>query len=161
MFKTPDFWILVSFVIFMGLLIWKRVPGMVLAALDARAEKIKQQLDEAQKLREEAQALLSEYERKRKDAEKEAESIVTQAKAEAETYATETRAKLEDSMARRTKMAEDKIAQAEAEAVKEVRSVAADVAIAAATSVLTDATKGTKGDKLIDDSIALIKTRLN
>ncbi len=161
MLKSAEFWVLVSFLIFMGLLIWKRVPSMVLSALDARAEKIRQQLEDAQKLREEAQTLLSEYERKRKDAEKEAEGIVTQAKAEAETYAAETRAKLEDSMARRSKMAEDKIAQAEAEAVKEVRAAAADVAISAATAVLADATKGTKGDKLIDDSIALIKTRLN
>ncbi len=161
MLKSPEFWVLVSFLIFAGLLIWKRVPAMVTDALDARAEKIRQQLEDAQKLREEAQALLSEYERKRKDAEKEAEGIVTQAKAEAETYAAETRAKLEDSMARRTKMAEDKIAQAQAEAVKEVRAAAADVAITAATAVLADVTKGTKGDKLIDDSIALIKTRLN
>ncbi len=161
MFKSAEFWVAVSFVIFMGLLIWKRVPAMILNALDARAEKIRQQLEDAQKLREEAQALLSEYERKRKDAEKEAEGIVIQAKAEAETYATETRAKLEESMARRTKMAEDKIAQAQVEAVKQVRSAAASAAIAAATSVLADSTKGASGDKLIDDSIALIKTRLN
>lgn len=161
MLKTPEFWVAVSFFIFVGLLIWKGVPGMITGALDARAEKIKQQLADAEKLREEAQALLSEYERKRKDAEKEAEGIVTQAKAEAETYAAETRAKLEDSMARRTKMAEDKIAQAQSEAVKEVRAAAADVAITAATAVIADATKGAKGDKLIDDSIALIKTKLN
>jgi len=161
MFNTPDFWVAVSFFIFMGLLVWKGVPGMVISALDARAEKIKQQLADAQKLREEAQNLLAEYERKRKDAEKEAQSIVTQAKAEAENFATETRAKLEDSMARRAKMAEDKIAQAQAEAVKQVRAAAAEIAISAATTVIADAAKGAQGDKLIDDSIALIKTRLN
>jgi len=161
MFKTPEFWVAVSFFIFVGLLVWKGVPGMITTALDARAEKIKQQLDDAQKLREEAQSLLAEYERKRKDAEKEAQGIVTQAKAEAESYAAETRAKLEDSMTRRTKMAEDKIAQAQAEAVKEVRAAASELAISAATSVIAEATKGAKGNKLIDDSIALIKTRLN
>ena len=161
MFKTPEFWVAVSFFIFVGLLVWKGIPGMVTAALDTRAEKIKQQLDDAQKLREEAQSLLAEYERKRKDAEKEAESIVSQAKTEAEFYATETRAKLEDSMARRTKMAEDKIAQAQSEAVKEVRAAASELAISAATSVIADATKGAKGNKLIDESIALIKTKLN
>jgi len=161
MFKTPEFWVAVSFFIFVGLLVWKGVPGMITAALDARAEKIKQQLDDAQKLREEAQALLADYERKRKDAEKEAQGIVTQAKAEAESYAVETRVKLEDSMARRTKMAEDKIAQAQSEAVKEVRAAASELAISAATSVIADATKGAKGNKLIDESIALIKTKLN
>lgn len=161
MLKTPEFWVAVSFFVFVGLLIWKGVPGMITSALDARAERIRQQLADAQKLREEAQDMLSEYERKRKDAEKEAEGIITQAKAEAEAYAQETRAKLEESMARRTKMAEDKIAQAQAEAVNEVRAAASELAITAATSVISDATKGAKGNKLIDESIKLIKTQLN
>jgi F-type H+-transporting ATPase subunit b len=161
MFKTAEFWVAVSFFIFVGLLIWKGVPGMITSALDARADKIKAQLDEAQKLREEAQILLAEYERKRKDAEKEAQSIVDQAEKEAESFAVEARVKLKDSMARRTKMAEDKIAQAEAQAVKEVRAAAADLAITAATTMVADSAKGAKGNKLIDESIALIKTRLN
>lgn len=161
MFKTPDFWVAVSFFIFCGLLIWKGVPGMITSALDARAERIKNQLDEAQKLREDAQAMLAEYERKRKDAEKEAQGIVDQAKSEAENFAVEARAKLKESMARRTKMAEDKISQAEAQAIKEVRAAAADLAITAATTMVGEAAKGAKGNKLIDESIALIKTRLN
>ncbi len=161
MFKTPEFWVAISFFLFVGLLIWKGVPGMITGALDARAERIKNQLDEAQKLREEAQNLLAEYERKRKEAEKEAEGIIAQAKVEAEAMAIETREKLVESLARRTKMAEDKIAQAEAQAVTEVRSAAADLAIAAASDMVEQATKGAKGNKLIDESIALIKTRLN
>ncbi len=161
MFKTPEFWVAISFFLFVGLLIWKGVPGMITGALDARAERIKNQLDEAQKLREEAQNLLAEYERKRKEAEKEAEAIIAQAKVEAEAMAIETREKLVESLARRTKMAEDKIAQAEAQAVTEVRSAAADLAIAAASDMVEQATKGAKGNKLIDESIALIKTRLN
>ena len=161
MFKEAEFWVGVSFFIFVGLLIWKGVPGMITSALDARAERIKNQLDEAQKLREEAQNLLAEYERKRKDAEKQAEGIIAQAKLEAENIATEARAKLVESLARRTKMAEDKIGQAETQAVNEVRSAAAELAIAAASDMVVESTKGAKGNKLIDESIALIKTRLN
>lgn len=161
MFKTAEFWVAVSFIIFCALLIWKGVPGMITSALDARAERIRKELDEAQKLREEAQQILAEYERKRKEAEKEAEGIVEQAKSEAETFAIETRAKLRESIERRTKMAEDKIAQAEANAVNEVRAAASELAINAASDMISDATKGAKGNKLIDDSIALIKTRLN
>ncbi len=161
MFKSAEFWVAVSFFIFIGLLIWKGVPGMIANALDARAERIKQQLDDAEKLREEAQNLLAEYERKRKDAEKQAEGIIAQAKLEAESMAVEARAKLEESLARRTKMAEDKIGQAEAQAVNEVRSAAAELAVNAASDMVKQAAKGAKGNKLIDESIALIKTRLN
>lgn len=161
MLKTPEFWVAVSFVLFIGILIWKKVPGLVIGALDSRAERIANELAEAQKLREEAQQLLADYERKRKDAARQAESIVEQAKAEAESYAAETRAKLADSIARRTKMAEDKIARAEANAIKDVRAAASELAIDAAGDMIAVATKGAKGNKLIDESIALIKTRLN
>ena len=161
MFKTAEFWVAVSFFIFVALLIWKKVPSMVTSALDARAEKIRSQLDDAQRLREEAQALLAEYERKKADAEKEAEGIVAQAQREAERFAEEARAKLEASMERRMQMAEDKITRAKEQAIKEVRSKASDLAISVATSLVTEKAQGAHGNKLIDNSIKLIKTSLN
>lgn len=161
MLKTPEFWVAVSFVLFIGILIWKKVPGLVISALDDRAERIANELAEARKLREEAQQLLADYERKRKGAASQAESIVEQARSEAELYAAETRAKLADSIARRTKMAEDKIARAEAGAIKDVRAAASELAIDAASDMIAAAAKGAKGNKLIDESIDLIKTRLN
>ncbi len=159
--STPEFWVAVSFFLFIGLIIYLGVPGKVAAALDARAKRISDELAEANRLREEAQALLSEYQQKRQEAEKEAENIIAQAKAEAENYAAETRRKLAETVERRTRMAEQKIASAEALAVKEVQSAASDLAIAAATDMIMAETQGDKGSKLVDDSIAALKRQLN
>ena len=161
MLKEPEFWVAVSFVIFAGLLIWKGVPGLVARSLDARAERIKRELEEAQKLREEAQELLASYEHRREEAEKEAEEIIIQARAEAENYATEARRKLEESLKRRSQLAEDKIAQAEAAAIKDVRATAADIAVKAATAIIAKQATGSRADKLIDQSIKLVKSQLN
>ncbi len=161
MLATPEFWVLASFVLFIGLLVYLNVPGKVAALLDARAARIARELDEARKLREEAQGLLADYERKRRDAEKEAEAIVIQARAEAEAFAAETRQKLTESIERRGRMAEEKIAQAEAQAVKEVRSVAAELAIAAASRIIAGEVQGAKADQLIDVAIADLKDRLH
>jgi F-type H+-transporting ATPase subunit b len=161
MLATPEFWVLVSFVLFIGLIVYLKVPGKVTAMLDERAERISRELDDARKLREEAQGLLAEYERKRRDADKEAEAIIAQAREEAEAFAVETRQKLVEMVERRGHMAEEKIAQAEAQAVKEVRAAAAELAIAAATRIISDEVQGAKADQLVDASIADLKDRLH
>jgi F-type H+-transporting ATPase subunit b len=161
MLATPEFWVLVSFVLFIGLIVYLKVPGKVTAMLDERAARISRELDEARKLREEAQGLLADYERKRRDADKEAEAIIAQAREEAEAFAVETRQKLVEMVERRGNMAEEKIAQAEAQAVKEVRAAAAELAIAAATRIISDEVQGARADQLVDASIADLKDRLH
>ncbi|MGI9481389.1 MAG: F0F1 ATP synthase subunit B [Hyphomicrobiales bacterium] len=161
MLSTPDFWVGVSFLLFIALLIWKKVPAMITNALDERAERISAELEEAKKLREEAQALLADYQRKKTEAEKEAEAIVAQAKSEAEAYSVEARKKLAESLERRTQMAEQKIAQAETAAMKEVRAVASELAIDAAGKIIAGEVKGAKATSLIDESIAAVKNKLN
>jgi len=161
MLATPEFWVLVSFVLFIGLIVYLKVPGKVTAMLDERAERISRELDEARKLREEAQELLADYERKRRDADKEAEAIIAQAREEAEAFAVETRQKLVEMVERRGNMAEEKIAQAEAQAVKEVRAAAAELAIAAATRIISDEVQGARADQLVAASIADLKDRLH
>ena len=161
MLATPEFWVLVSFVLFIGLIVYLKVPGKVTAMLDERAERISRELDEARKLREEAQGLLAEYERKRRDADKEAEAIIAQAREEAEVFAVETRQKRAETSERRGHMAEEKIAQAGAQASTEVRAAAAELAIAAATRIISDEVQGAKADQLVDASIADLKDRLH
>ena len=161
MFHEAETWVAVAFVIFVGLAIYLKVPALVAKMLDERADKIGRELAEAKRLREEAQALLAEYQKKRVEAEKDAANIIAQAKVEAESYSVETRRKLAETIERRTKQAAQKIAQAEAAAVKEVRTVATDAAIAAASKLVGEAVKGAKGVKLVDESIAAVKSRLN
>ena len=131
------------------------------AGLDSRADRIRKELDHATQLRKDAEALLAEYKQKRLDAEKEAASIISAAKADAEEYAAETRRKLTESLERRSKQAEQKIAQAEAAAIKDVRNVATDLAIAASHHLAAEAAKGAKGADLIASSIDAVKNRLN
>jgi F-type H+-transporting ATPase subunit b len=161
MLATPEFWVLVSFVLFIGLLLYLGIPGKVAAMLDERAARIASELEQARKLREEAQGLLADYERKRRDAEKEAEAIIAQAREEAEAFAVETRQKLTETVERRGRMAEEKIAQAKAQAIKEVRAAAAELAIAAATRIIAEEVKGAKADQLVEASIANLKDRLH
>ncbi len=155
------FFALVALILFLGIVFYVKAPAKVSAMLDDRSKGIAKDIDDARKLRTEAEALLNEYKQKRADAVKEAESIVSQAKREAEAYAAETRVKLDDMLARRTKQAEQKIAQAEATAAKDVRSAATDAAIAAATKLIGEAAGGAKGSKLVSESIAAVKARLN
>jgi F-type H+-transporting ATPase subunit b len=126
---------LLAFVIFLGILVKFGVPKMALSALDERSDRIKQALDEAQRLRSEAQAVLAQYQKKRVEAEKEAQAIIVNARIEAERLAGEAKGKVEEFIARRTKMAESKIAQAEAQALADVRAAAADAAVAAAEKI--------------------------
>jgi F-type H+-transporting ATPase subunit b len=155
------FFALVALIIFLVIAAYAGAFRQMGAGLDSRAARIQKELDDAARLRKEAEALLAEYKQKRLDAEKEAAGIVAQAKADAEDYAAETKRKLAESLDRRAKQAEQKIAQAEAAAVKDVRNAATELAIAAAQSMVAEAAKGAKGADLIADSIAAVKARLN
>ena len=158
---NPSFWVGVSFFGFVGLLIYYGVPGLIGKALDDRADRIRQELDEARRLREEAQALLADYQRKREAAEEEAKAIVEQARREADALASETRKGLIETLERRTKLAEEKIARAEAQALADVRSVAVDTAVAAAERVLRGKVAPTTGAGLVEQSIRNLKGKLN
>ena len=160
-FHEAESWVLVAFLLFIGLLVYLKVPAMATKMLDDRGLRIAKELDDARKLRAEAEALLKGYETKRAEAEKLAADIVAQARSDALEYAAESRRKLGEQLARLTSQAEQKIAQAEAAAVKEVRNVVTDIAIAAAQHLTPDAVKGNKAASLIDESIAAVKTRLN
>ena len=158
---NPEFWVMVAFFIFMGLLAYMGVPKLLAKALDDRADGIRRELDEARRLREEAQQLLTDYQKKARDAEAEAKSIIDQARIEAEAMAKETRKGLVESLERRTKQAEDKIARAEAQALSEVRATAVNTAMAAAEKMLKARVPGQVGDNLIDQSIKDLKGKLN
>lgn len=156
-----ELWVAVAFLIFVGILVYVGVPGMILNALDERGKRIKSELEEARRLRDEAAKLLAEYQGKHRQAESEAAAIVASAKAEAERTAAEAKAKVEEFVARRTRMAETKIAQAEAQAVADVRAAAAEAAVAAAERILTESVKGKLADDLLARGIEDVKTKLN
>jgi F-type H+-transporting ATPase subunit b len=154
-------WVLLGFLVFMGILVYLKIPAKLTAALDSRAAKIRSELEDARRLREEAAALLTEYQKKRGEAEAEAEAIITQARRESEALAEEARSRIGDYVARRTKAVEQRIAQAEAQAVAEVRSRAVDVAAAAAAQILRDKAAGQTGEELINRSIETVRKNLN
>ncbi len=155
------FWVFLGLVVFIALLVYMKIPGKLVAAIDQRTAKISSDLEDARRLREEAQALLGEYQRRRGEAEGEAQAIIAQARREAEALTEEARIRIEDFVTRRTKAVEQRIAQAETQAVAEVRSRAIDVATAAASRILADKARGQTGDELIDRSIAAVRTNLN
>lgn len=155
-----SFFAMVGLVIFVGMMIYFGVPGIIGKMLDGKIKQIEDDIAEARRLREEAAALLVQYEQKRVAAEKEAEGIIAAAKEEAERIASEAQASLTDLVARRTKAVEDKIAQAEAHAVAEVRARSADLAVEAARVVLSDE-MNKNGGKVIDAAIADVGNRLN
>ena len=154
-------WALIALVIFIGICIYVKVPGMVSKSLDTRAARISNELDEARKLREEAQALLAEYQKKRKEAEQEAAAIVEAAKREAEILATEAQQRTEEYVTRRTVLAEQKIGQAEREAIAEVRSSAVDLAVEAARKLLAGHADAKAGADLFKASLQEVKSKLN
>ena len=149
MFHEAETWVAIAFLVFVALLAYLGVHKQIVAALDNRANKIKAELNEAKKLKDEAMALLAQYQKKRQEAETEAQSIITGAKAEAERLSVEAKVKAEEFVTRRTKMAEQKIAQAEAQAVADVRAAAADAAVAAAEKILAEQAKGDVANQLI------------
>jgi len=156
-----EFWVAIAFVLFVAVLFKLGAHRVIIGALDDRGARIKAELDEARRVREEAQALLADYQRRRGEADREAEAIVVAARAEAERLAAEAKTKVEDFVARRTKMAETKIAQAEAQALADVRAAAADAAVAAAERILSDTAKGKVADDLMAQGIRDLKAKLN
>ena len=155
------FWVGAAFLLFVGILFYLKVPGMLTKALDDRAQKISDDLEAARQLREEAQALLANYERKQRDALSEAEEIIAYAKEEALREADIAAKKLDEAIARRQQSALDKIAMAEAQAEKEVRDAAIEIAISAATAVVAQQVKGERADALIATATADLGRHLN
>jgi len=161
MFAEPEFWVAVAFVILMAVFVYFGIHRTVLTALDHRSERIRAELDDARRLKEEAAKLLAEYKSRRAGAEREAEEIISGARADAERIATEAKTKLEDFVTRRTKTAESKIALAEAQALADVRAAAAEAAVAAASTILSQSVKGSVADDLLAKGIAEVKAKLN
>lgn len=156
-----EFWVAVSFVVFVIVLGYFGTHRLIVDAIDRRNARIKAELDEARRLRDEAESLVAEYRRKQREAEREAEAIIASAKAEAERTAEENHAKMQDFVARRTKIAETKIAQAEAQALADVRAAAADAAVAAAERILREQATGKIADGLLARGIEDVKAKLN
>lgn len=148
-FSDPTTWAMLGLFIFLGVLVWQKVPGLIAKQLDGRADAIRTELEEARRLREEAQELLASYQRKQREAEAEADGIISQAKKDAKAMRAEARKELAERLDRRTAMAEQRIAQAEAHAAQEIRALAADLAVDAAAKLLGE--KLTK--KQISDQI--------
>lgn len=158
---NAETWVLVAFIIFVGILVYAGVPRLITKALDDRAAAIREQLNEARKLREEAQRKLAEFERQHADVEREAAAIVDRAKREAEAAAVDAKAAIEASVAQRLQSAEDQIAMAEAEAVRAVRNQAVDAAISATRRVLATSVTAEHQSSLIDAAITDIASRPN
>lgn len=153
--------VLISFLIFVGVLLYFKVPALVGGILDQRADKIRADIDEARKLREEAQTLLASYERKQKEVEAQAAKIVSSARDEAQAAGEQAREDLKASVARRVQAAEDQIASAEQAAVAQVRDQAISVAVAAARGIIADKLSAAEAGKLIDASIADVGEKLH
>jgi F-type H+-transporting ATPase subunit b len=161
MFAEPEFWVAVAFFILMGVFAYLGVHRTVLTTLDHRRDRIKAELDDARRIKEEAAKVLEQYKARCASAEREAAEIITGARAEAERIASEAKAKMEDFVARRTKTAENKIALAEAQALADVRAAAADAAIAAASTILSQSVKGEVADDLLAKGIQDVRAKLN
>ena len=157
----PEFWVAVSFFIFIGVLVYFGVHMKVVSALDARALLISKELEEARRLREEAENVLADYRRKLGDVVTEVDNITALATTEAKTLAAETRQSLKEYFDRRIKLAEEKIARAEMEAVRELRSIAVDAAIAAAQNLIAAKLTPDRAKKLVSESIKALKSKLN
>ncbi|WP_307233221.1 F0F1 ATP synthase subunit B [Pararhizobium capsulatum] len=161
MTSLATFWAFVGLVLFFVLIAYLKVPGMMAKALDERAGRITHELAEAKRLREEAQALLVEYQKKRKEAEAEAGNIVAVAEREAASLTADAKAKTEEFVTRRTALSEQKIRQAESDAINAVRATAVDIAIAAAESVIVSKSDAATQSALFAKAVSDVKTRLN
>jgi len=158
---NTDFVVLIAFLVFIGVLIYFKVPAMIVGMLDKRAEGIKSELEEARALREEAQKVLATYERKQKEVQEQAERIIAHAKEEAQLAADQAKAELKKSIARRLAAAEDQIASAEASAVRDVRDQAVQVAISVARAAIAAQMTAAEGNKLIDAAIGEVEAKLH
>lgn len=159
--NNTDFVVLIAFLLFIGVLLYLKVPGLVAGILDNRSAEISKELDEARSLREEAQAILASYERKQREVAEHAEQIVAHAKVEAAAAAEQAKSDLKDSIARRLQSADAQIASAEQAAVKEVRDTAISVAIAAAREVIAKSMTAKDSGALIDTAISDLGRKLN
>lgn len=158
---NTNFIVLLAFILFILVLMYFKVPGMMGKMLDKRAEDIQSELDEARTLREEAQALLASYERKQQEVKDQSDRIVAHAKEEASLAAEQAKVDLQKTIARRLKAAEDQIASAEASAVKDVRDQAIAIAVGVANDVIAKKMTATEGNKLIDAAIAEVDAKLH
>ncbi len=158
---NTDFVVSIAFLIFVGVLLYFKVPGLIGGMLDKRAEGIKSELDEAKALREEAQSLLASYERKQKEVQEQADRIVAAAKEEAANAATAAKDDIAKSITRRLAAAEEQIASAEASAIKDVRDQAIAVAVGAAKDVIAKQMDAKSAGALIDDAIATVGEKLH
>jgi F-type H+-transporting ATPase subunit b len=161
MFFDPETWVAIAFVILMVVFGYLGVFKKAMAALDHRADRIKAELDDATRLKQEAAKVLADYKARTASAEREAADIIANAKSEAERIATEAKAKVEDFVARRTKTAEGKIALAEAQAVADVRAAAAEAAVQAASTILSKSVRGQVADDLLAKGITEVRQKLN
>jgi F-type H+-transporting ATPase subunit b len=161
MLHEAEFWVALGFLAFLALMGYIGVHRQIAKSLDERADRIKAELDEAKKLKDDAAALLADYQRRREQAEHEAADIIADAKVEAERLAAEAKAKVEEFVARRTNMAETKIALAEAQAAADVRAAAAEAAVAAAEKILAQQAKGELAGALIAKGIEDVRKKLN
>ena len=161
MFAEAETWVAIAFLILMGVFAYVGVHRTVITALDRRSARIKSELDEARRLKDEAAKLLADYKARHASAEREAQDIVAAAKAEAERVAAEAKTKMEDFVARRTKTAESKIALAEAQAIADVRAAAANAAVGAAATILSQSVKGQAADDLMAKGINEVRAKLN
>lgn len=159
--NSPEFWVAISFLVFVGILVKMGVPALITKALDDRADTVRKELDQARRLREEAQDLLADYQRKQRAADDEAKAIIEEARREAEAMKAESARALKEQLERRTKLAEEKIARAEAQAVSEVRAAAVDVAMSTAERLIAEKLAADGGAELMSRSIRDLKGKLN
>ena len=158
---NTDFVVLIAFLLFIGILLYYKVPGLVGKMLDSRADNIRKELDEARALREEAQSLLASYERKQKEVQEQADRIVASAKDEAAAAGEQAKEDIKSSVARRLAGAEEQIAAAQAAAIKDIRNQAVTVAIGAANDILAKQMDAKGANALIDDAIAEVGAKLH
>jgi F-type H+-transporting ATPase subunit b len=155
----PTFWVAIAFVLFV-IAIFKPIRSAMLGGLDAKIAEIRQEVEEAEKLREEAQSLLTNYQRQQRQALQDAENIVARAREEAERHQAESNEAMKEMVRRQEEQARDKIAQAEANAIQEVRAMSVELAMAAVEKLLTDRLAGAEGERMIDKSIEEIPSKL-
>lgn len=161
MFFTPEFWVLVSFVIFMVIAGYAGAFSKIIDALDARGRRVRAELDEARRLREEAAAVLADYKKKAQEAEAQADAMVAAAREEAERVAKDAHDRITDFVARRTAAAEQKIAQAEQSAAQAVRNAAAEAAVKVSEAVLREQVRGPLGQDLLTKGLGEVKSKLH
>ena len=161
MLHDPTFWVMIAFIAFIALLVYFKVPKTVAGTLDSRAEKIKADLDEAESLLREAQDLLATYQKKQREADEEAEQIKKSAQEEAERIAKHGEERLAAQLERREKLAMERIAQAEAQALDEIKARTVDIALDATRQILASSLAADKADAMVDDAIKDLPNRLN